>query len=101
VGRRQVKKGKRPKQNAPALVVNQDTVLRLRGLSRRKMTPSLAREVLKWRYSKADRQRIDALLDENQEGTISPPSLEWLRTCVLMGDLVGNLWSKARVTLKT
>jgi hypothetical protein len=76
-------------------VVNR--VLRIR---RRKMTPQVARQILTWHVSNADRQLVGELLEKNQEGTISPAEYEWLRNCMVMGDLVDLLQSEAQLVLK-
>jgi hypothetical protein len=92
---------KPPIRKTKPVPITQNEVARVRKLCRQKMTPALAKDVLSWRLSKADQRRLHLLLDKNQESTISPAEHDWLCICVLLGDLVGILMSKARVLLKT
>jgi hypothetical protein len=64
------------------------------------MSPQVARQILTWHVSPADRRLVGELLEKNREGTISPGELEWLQNCVVMGEWVDLLQAKAKLTLK-
>ena len=62
---------------------------------------TLARHILKLRFSKQDQARMHELAERNQEGRISAGELEELDSYVAVGDLLALLQSRARRTLKT
>jgi hypothetical protein len=73
---------------------------RLPRIQRRRMTPQVAREILTWHVSTTDRRLVGELLEKNREGTISPSEHEWLRNCIVMGELVDLLQAEAQLVLK-
>jgi hypothetical protein len=73
---------------------------RLPRIQRSPMTPQVARQILTWHVSNADLQLVGELLEKNREGAISPPELEWLQNCIVMGELVDLLKTEATLVLK-
>jgi hypothetical protein len=62
--------------------------------------PSLARHLLKLRFSAEDKARMHELAVCNQSGSLSPEELQELRSYANAGCLLGILHSKARQALK-
>ena len=71
-------------------------ILRFKG---GKMTPQVARQVLKLEVSPAVQRRVTALLEKNQEGSITPAEHDWLQSCIMMGDVVDLLKTEAQLAL--
>ncbi len=76
-----------------------DAVGQVLRINRSRMTPAVARQILTWRVSAAEREHLSELLEKNREGTISPEEHTWLQTCVIMGDLVDYLHAEAESVL--
>lgn len=83
--------------SAPRSTLDTDIFLRL--WEQQKMTPTLARHVLKLEFNDADGLRMDELATKNQEGEISPIELAKLDTFVRVGIVLSVLQSRARKLL--
>jgi hypothetical protein len=66
-----------------------------------RLTPELARHVLRLTFGPEDRDRMHELALKNQDGQISPAELEELDNYIKVGDLLALLQSKARKLLKS
>ena len=64
------------------------------------LTPTVARHVLKLRFSAADQTRMHELATKNQVGQITANETEELDNFVKVGDLLALLQSKARQRLR-
>lgn len=72
---------------------------RLWETDRGRLSPALARHILKLRFSATDQTRMHELAVKNQEGKLSAAELAELDTYVRVGDLLALLQSKARQRL--
>lgn len=68
----------------------------LRLWDRQKLTPALARHVLKLSWSDQDEVRMSELAERNREGRLSPSEREELDTYVRVGLTLSILQSRAR-----
>jgi hypothetical protein len=66
----------------------------------RRLSPGLARHVLKLRFSDQDKTRMHELAEKNQAGKLSPAECAELDNYVKVADLLAILQSKARKRLK-
>jgi hypothetical protein len=66
-----------------------------------KMSPDLARYVLRLGFNKGDQARMQELATKNQEGRIPPEEREELMNYVHAGHLLALLHSQARKSLKS
>jgi hypothetical protein len=73
---------------------------RLWDTERGKLSPELARHVLRLVFSAEDRARMHELAVKNQEGQITPAEAEEFDNYVKVGDLLAILQSKSRKLLK-
>ena len=64
------------------------------------LTPTVARHVLKLRFSSADQARMHELAEKNQAGELTASEIEELDNFVKVGDLLALLQSKARQRLR-
>lgn len=64
------------------------------------LSSTLARHVLKLRFSNDDQARMHDLAAKNQTGELSPDDIDELDNFVRVGDLLAILQSKARQSLK-
>jgi hypothetical protein len=72
----------------------------LRVWERQKLTPTLARHVLRLDFSPEDKARMHDLATRNQAGEISPAELQELDAHIRVGTLLSILQSRARKLLK-
>ena len=83
----------------PAPVASEaELFLRLWG--QQKLTPTLARHLLKLTWSAQDEARMGELADKNREGAIQPAERDELDTYVRVGLTLSVLQSRARKLLK-
>jgi hypothetical protein len=85
--------------NAPARVTTLDADLFLRLWDEHRLTPALARHLLKLKWPAADEARMRELADRNSEGTITPAELRELDEFVRVGMVLSILQSRARKRL--
>jgi hypothetical protein len=64
------------------------------------LSSTLARHVLKLRFSADDQARMHELAAKNQSGELSPEEIEEFDNFVRVGDLLAILHSKARQSLR-
>jgi hypothetical protein len=64
------------------------------------LSRTVAREVLKLRFSAKDEARMHELAEKNRTGTITADELEEFDDYITIGDLLAILQSKARQTLR-
>ena len=64
------------------------------------LSATLARHVLKLRFSANDQARMHELAARNQAGELSPEEVDELANFVRVGDLLAILQSKARQSLR-
>jgi hypothetical protein len=84
---------------APARVTTLDADLFLRLWDEHRLTPTLARHLLKLKWPAADEARMRELADRNSEGTITPAELRELDEFVRVGLVLSILQSRARKRL--
>src|SRR4051812_36515020 len=77
-----------------------DTDILLRLWERQKLTPTLARHLLRLEFSPEEKARMHDLATRNQSGEISPSDLRELDSYVRVGTLLSILQSRARKLLK-
>jgi hypothetical protein len=65
-----------------------------------RLTPELARHVLRLGFSEEDRARMHELAVKNQEGALTPEETRELDSFVAVGDLLAVLQSRARTLLR-
>jgi len=65
-----------------------------------KLSPTLARHILRLGYSAEDKARMRELARKNQDGRLSPEETDELDSYIKVGDLLAILQSKARKLLK-
>lgn len=65
-----------------------------------RMTPAVAKHVLKLRFTEEDNCRMHDLAARNQEGRLTPTEAEELDNYIVVGDLLAILQSRARKLLK-
>jgi hypothetical protein len=82
------------------VAIGEDIVSKVMRFGRKRMRPSVAREILTWHFSNAQKQYVSHLLEKNQEGMITPEELEELRSCVLLGEMIDLLQAQAELALK-
>jgi hypothetical protein len=85
---------------APDPLTTVDTDLFLRLWDQERLTPPLARHLLKLTWSDADRARMAELAERNREGTITAAELRELDEFVRVGAVLSILQSRARKLLK-
>jgi hypothetical protein len=64
------------------------------------LTEEVARLLLSWRFTEADRQRMSELSEKASEGSVSPDDRRELDGYLLMGHLLAIAHSKARQSLQ-
>lgn len=64
------------------------------------LSATLARHVVKLRFSSDDQARMHELAAKNQQGKLSPEEIEEFDNFVRVGDLLAILQSKARRSLR-
>jgi hypothetical protein len=64
------------------------------------MSPEIARNVLQIQFDGADHDRVNALSEKAQQGTLTPAERDELDEYIRVGTLLGILQSKARQVLK-
>lgn len=74
---------------------------RLWDTERGKLSPQLARHVLRLEFRDEDKERMHELAAKNVEGRITAAELRELDSYLLVGDLLAIAQSKARKLLKT
>jgi hypothetical protein len=74
---------------------------RLLGNGTARLTPFMARYVLRLGFNDQDKARMHELAERNQEDLISPAERDELLAYVKAGDLLGILQSKARRSLRS
>ncbi len=62
--------------------------------------PNLARSVLAWKFSEADRRRVGRLQKKNDDGTITESERRELESYVRVGQFVAVMQARARLALK-
>lgn len=77
-----------------------DTEVFFRLWDREKMTPTLARHLLKLTFSPGDRARMRELAAKNREGEATPREVEELDTFVRVGIVLSIIHSRARKVLR-
>lgn len=83
-----------------APVKNSETELLLRLWDRQRLTPTLARHLLKLEFAEEDHARMHELAVKNQEDLISAAERQELDNYVRVGTLLSIVQSRARTTLK-
>lgn len=63
-------------------------------------TPRIARTVLRWDFTKEDRERLGELLAKNGAGKIDETERRELRAYVVLGETLDLLHAKAKLSLK-
>ena len=84
--------------NASTSLADTDIFLRL--WERQKLTPTLARHLLRLGFSPEDKARMHDLAVRNQAGEISESELQELDAYIRVGALLSILQSRARKLLK-
>ena len=79
--------------------INRRVVTRLLGGRSKKLVPAFAAEVLTWRFSDAERQRVSELLDKKNCNESSRIETDDLDTFVVLGEILDILHAKARLTV--
>ena len=64
------------------------------------MSESEANAVLRWRFNEAAKQRMEQLANRNGRGTLTVPEKEELEAYIRVGQVIGILQAKARLSLK-
>ncbi len=82
-----------------ATTLDSDIFLRL--WSRKKMTPTLARHLLRLAFDDDDQARMHELSAKNQEGTITTEELAELDQFIRVGMVLSIMQSRARRILKS
>jgi hypothetical protein len=83
------------------MVANAGSIVsRVLKASRKSMSPSVARAILSWRFSNADKRYVSQLLEKNQEGTVTEAERAELRTYVVLEDMVDTLQAQAELAMK-
>ncbi len=59
-----------------------------------------AQAILRWQFKPEDKERIEELLDRNNDGELTEGELAELDEYLRIGDVVGMLQAKARLSLK-
>jgi hypothetical protein len=67
---------------------------------RQKLTPTLARAILKLRFSPEDDARMSDLLERTGEGQLTPAEARELDAYVRVWAVLGTLQSRSRIVLK-
>jgi len=80
--------------------LNGETAIFLRVWDGQRLTPELARHVLRLAFSEEDKARMHELAVKNQESALTPEEVEELDGFIKVGDLLGILQSRARVLLR-
>jgi hypothetical protein len=86
-----------PSPTAPPALSESDLFLRL--WERQKLTPTLARHLLRLGWSEEEKSRMHELAVKNQEGTITRAERQQLDTFVRVGTMLSILQSRARKLL--
>ncbi len=79
---------------------NSDTDIFLRLWDRHKLTPTLARHLLRLDFGPQEKIRMHELAERNQQGGISSGELEELDNFLRVGTVLSILQSRARKLLK-
>ena len=69
-------------------------------LERLVVSPSAAHAIIDLKFTEDDQQRMQTLIDKNNEGTISDAEKEEMETYSRVGSFLGILQSKARLHLQ-
>jgi hypothetical protein len=77
----------------------QDVLSRVFQTGQRKMTPSVAKQVLAWKFPPGDIRRVGKLLSKNSAGSISDKESNELQSLVLLGEMLDVLHAEAEVAL--
>jgi hypothetical protein len=64
------------------------------------MSPTVARQILRFGFSQADQERLTDLMDRNNEGRLSPDEKTELLEFTRVGNFLAILQSHARMALK-
>ncbi len=64
------------------------------------LSPDAARSILAFRFTQADRDRMNCLASKARNGSLSKEEDEELETYLRVGDLIAILQSKARQSLQ-
>lgn len=64
------------------------------------LSPEEARAVLRWRFAATDLDRVDALSAKARSGTLSETEERELDDYLVIGNVLGFVQSKARLSLK-
>jgi hypothetical protein len=59
-----------------------------------------AKAILRWQFKQEDKDRIEELLDRNNEGELEDFEIDILDEYLKIGEVVGMLHAKARLSLK-
>ncbi len=84
----------------PSIATSLDAEMFLRLWNKQKLTPTLARHILKLDFDPDDDTRMHELATKNSEGEISPGELAELDRYIQMGGVLTILKSRARKLLK-
>jgi hypothetical protein len=90
-----------PPSAAPLPQTTLDADIFLRLWEQQRLTPTLARHLLKLSFPPADTARISDLTTKNEEGEITPAELNELDEYVRVGLVLSILQSRARKLLRT
>jgi hypothetical protein len=77
-----------------------ESALILRLWDPQKLTPTLARAILKLRFSPEDDARMSDLLERNGEGQLTPAEGKELDAYVRVWAMLGTLQSRSRMVLR-
>ncbi len=78
-----------------------DILTEILGADEGDLTPSVARAVMKWKFSARTSRRITKLSQKNQQGSITARDRETLERYLRVGSLINLLQAKARLSLKS
>jgi len=79
---------------------SQNIVGRVLRLQRKRMQTDVAREVMRWQFTDADKRHVARLLEKNSEGNITPHELHELHAFVALGELLDVLHGEAELSLQ-
>ena len=84
---------------AEGTLTEADILMELVDPSRPTLSPQVAQEFLALKFNDDATNRIRALLDKNNAGTITPPEKSTLGNYLRVGEFLDLMQAKARVTL--
>src|SRR5687768_13859872 len=90
-----------PREDPMVASTTLDADIFLRLWSREKMTPALARHMLRMSFDENERARMHDLAARNQEGTITTDELAELDQFIRVGTVLSIIQSRARQLLKS